>query len=56
MSNYWKEHYQKLSNEFPFSPLKQVGKTINGNEVSFNQIDIITSQISKKLSLKKISI
>lgn len=53
MSFYWKEYYEKLSNKFPFSPLKQVGKTIDGNEVSIQQIDIITSQISKYLSLKK---
>ncbi len=53
MSNYWRLHYERSAEANPCSPLKQVGKTINGLEVSGQQIELIISQIVEALSLTK---
>ena len=51
MSDYWKVLYDSISKKFDGSLLKQVGKTINGQEISENQIRIIVDAIAKALSL-----
>lgn len=51
MSSYWKAHYDSLSKRFPASPLKQVGKTVNGQEVPRSQLDAIVQGIANALQL-----
>lgn len=52
MYNYWSHHYAVSAQENPLSPMKQVGKTVNGKEVSDDQLGLIASQIITQLSLK----
>jgi cyclopropane fatty-acyl-phospholipid synthase-like methyltransferase len=47
--NYWKTYYDSLSKKE--SPLKQVGKTVNGAEISANQIELIVDSIARTLRL-----
>jgi len=51
MTNYWKDHYDSNANNFTYSLLKQVGKTINGQDVSEHQINLIIKRISMALQL-----
>jgi len=51
MSNYWKSHYADSSRRFAGSLLKQVGKTVNGSEVSENQVQLIVDNMRRSLGL-----
>lgn len=51
MNNYWKSHYDSSSQQFDGSLLKQVGKTINGREISELQVNLIVENIAKVLRL-----
>ena len=51
MSEYWKRHYLESSKQFAGSLLKQVGKTVNGNEVTENQVQLIVDNIQHVLNL-----
>jgi ubiquinone/menaquinone biosynthesis C-methylase UbiE len=51
MNSYWKEHYDLISEQFPVSLLKQVGKTVNGQEISETQVKLITESIVNGLKL-----
>lgn len=51
MCDYWLAHYTNSASTHFDSPLKQVGKTINGIEVEENQIALIVEHIAKALAL-----
>ena len=51
MSSYWKNYFDSISKQFDGSPLKQVGKTINGEEVPELQIKLIVENITEVLRL-----
>jgi cyclopropane fatty-acyl-phospholipid synthase-like methyltransferase len=51
MNIYWKKYYESNSRQFDGSLLKQVGKTVNGREVSELQIRIMVNTIAKVLQL-----
>lgn len=51
MDNYWLDHYEKLAGNFVNQPLKQVGKTVNGMDVSPDQIQLIVNKIARVLDL-----
>lgn len=51
MNSYWKDHYDSISKRFDDSLLKQVGKTISGQEVSEIQVKLIVSNIANALQL-----
>jgi cyclopropane fatty-acyl-phospholipid synthase-like methyltransferase len=51
MNNYWKTHYDSISKKFDSSLLKQVGKTINGQEISESQIALIIETVASALRL-----
>jgi len=51
MNNYWKNHYDLSSQQFDDSLLKQVGKTINGQEISEPQVRLIVEHIASVLQL-----
>lgn len=51
MNNYWKNHYDLISKQFNDSLLKQVGKTVNGQEISALQVKLIVKNISSALQL-----
>ncbi len=51
MSNYWIDHYNSSVERFPDSPLKQVGKTVNGQEVGIEQVMIWVHSIVSALSI-----
>ena len=51
MNNYWKDHYQETSRRFHGSQLKQVGKTVNGYEISQTQLRLIVGHIGHILHL-----
>lgn len=53
LSEYWQQHYEKASSDFKESPLKQIGKTVNGSEVREAQLNLITSQIAGQLGLQR---
>lgn len=50
---YWKKHYQATSTAPGASLLTQVGKTINGADVSEEQIRLITESIKTRCKLVK---
>jgi 2-polyprenyl-3-methyl-5-hydroxy-6-metoxy-1,4-benzoquinol methylase len=50
---YWESYYNSNSKRYNNSLLKQVGKTVNGNEVSKEQIELIITNINKSLCLSK---
>jgi len=52
LSNYWKNHYDSISKQFDGSLLKQVGKTVNGQEIPERQIRLIVDSIVNVLRLK----
>lgn len=51
MNSYWKNHYDSISKQFDGSLLKQVGKTINGQEISEPQVKLIVENIANVLRL-----
>ena len=51
MSSYWKNHYDSISKQFDGSLLKQVGKTINGQEIPESQVKLICENIANILRL-----
>lgn len=51
MNNYWKNHYNLISKQFDGSLLKQVGKTVNGLEISEVQVNLIVENIANILQL-----
>lgn len=51
MSNYWENHFDSISKQFDGSPLKQVGKTVNGREVPEPQVKLIVENIANVLRL-----
>ncbi|MGV0959934.1 MAG: class I SAM-dependent methyltransferase [Limnohabitans sp.] len=48
---YWKDFFQNTSTTFDKSSLKQVSKTINGKEISEDQIELIIKKITSTLRL-----
>lgn len=51
MKNYWQNRYDSNSKNFNQSLLKQVGKTVNGQEISEQQIEIMVERIVGALKL-----
>jgi cyclopropane fatty-acyl-phospholipid synthase-like methyltransferase len=51
MTNYWKAIYEATSREFEDSLLKQVGRTLNGQEVSEEQVDLAAQSVVRALRL-----
>lgn len=51
MSDYWKSHYDDNSKRFSGSLFKQVGKTVNGHEVSEEQVQLIVDHMRESLKL-----
>jgi len=51
MSDYWRSHYDTISSQFDGSLLKQVGKTVNGQEIPELQVKLIVENIAKVLRL-----
>jgi hypothetical protein len=51
MNSYWKNHYDSISKQFDGSPLKQVGKTVNGQEIPEPQVKLIVENIANILRL-----
>lgn len=52
MNSYWETHYDSISKEFDGSLLKQVGKTVNGQEISEPQVQLIIENIANVLRLE----
>lgn len=51
MKNYWEQHYDSNSREFDGLLLKQVGKTINGEEISETQFKLVVKNVVNNLRL-----
>lgn len=51
MNNYWRSHYDSISKRFDGSLLKQVGKTVNGQEIPEPQVRLIVDNIANVLRL-----
>jgi len=51
MNSYWKNHFDTISRQFDDSLLKQVGKTVNGQEISELQVKLIIENIVNVLRL-----
>lgn len=51
MNDYWKDHYASIGKEFNGALLKQVGKTVNGQEVDESQVSLIVKNIVNDLRL-----
>jgi 2-polyprenyl-3-methyl-5-hydroxy-6-metoxy-1,4-benzoquinol methylase len=51
MSNYWKNFFDSVTKQFDGSLLKQVGKTLNGQEISEHQVSLIVEAIVTNLQL-----
>ncbi|OOG48537.1 class I SAM-dependent methyltransferase [Rhodanobacter sp. C01] len=51
MSNYWKDLYDTNADKFTDSPLKQVGRTINGAEEGASQIELTIETVRQVLRL-----
>lgn len=51
MNAYWKNHYDSISKQFDGSLLKQVGKTVNGQDVPELQVKLIVESITNALRL-----
>jgi cyclopropane fatty-acyl-phospholipid synthase-like methyltransferase len=51
MHNYWKIYYDSISKKFDSSLLKQVGKTVNGQEISESQVVAIIESVVGSLRL-----
>lgn len=53
MSDYWKNHYNANAEKFSESPLKQVDRTINGQEMSQAQFDLTVDAVAQALALQR---
>ncbi|KIQ32134.1 hypothetical protein RT97_13930 [Variovorax paradoxus] len=53
MSDYWKNHYDANAEKFADSPLKQVDRTINGEEMSQAQLDLTIDAVVQALDLQR---
>ncbi len=51
MNSYWKNHYDSISKTSDGSLLKQVSKTVNGQDVAISQINLIVENITNVLQL-----
>ena len=51
MNSYWRSYYDSNSRQFDGSLLKQVGKTVNGREISELQMKLIVQNIANVLRL-----
>ena len=51
MNSYWKYYYDSNSRQFDGSLLKQVGKTVNGRDISELQMKLIVQNIANVLRL-----
>ena len=51
MHNYWKIHYNSISKKIDSSLLKQVGKTVNGQEISESQVVALIESVVGSLRL-----
>jgi cyclopropane fatty-acyl-phospholipid synthase-like methyltransferase len=51
MTDYWKNYYDLSSHQFDDSLLKQVGKTVNGQEIPEHQLKLIVENIVNILQL-----
>jgi hypothetical protein len=51
MTDYWKIHYSSVSRFFDESLLKQVGKTVNGQEVPESQVQMIVQNVANRARL-----
>ena len=51
MNSYWKNHYNSISKTSEGSLLKQVGKTVNGQDIAASQINLIVENIANVLQL-----
>lgn len=51
MSSYWKYYYDSNSRQFDGSLLKQVGKTVNGQDISELQMKLIVQNLANVLRL-----
>lgn len=51
MNDYWRGHFDLNADKFPDQLLKQVGKTVNGQEVSEEQVKLIIGAIKDNLKL-----
>jgi len=51
IGSYWHNYYTNLAVKYNNFPLKQVGKTISGQEISRDQVDLILQQIVTHLKL-----
>ena len=51
MKNYWEQHYDSNTQQFDGLLLKQVGKTINGQEISETQVKLIVENVVNNLHL-----
>ena len=48
---YWKEYFDQNALRFAYDPLKQIGKTVLGESVALEQLDLILLQIKNNLEL-----
>ena len=51
MNCYWLNHYEKSAANFVNQPLKQVGKTVYGVDISADQVQLIVNNIVRVLDL-----
>lgn len=51
MNDYWRSHFDAISKQFDGALLKQVGKTVNGREISERQVQAIIEGIANVLQL-----
>ncbi|MFA5663592.1 class I SAM-dependent methyltransferase [Castellaniella sp.] len=51
VNEYWKNHYNAKVEKFRGSPLKQVERTVNGQEMDQGQIDLTIGAIARALRL-----
>jgi cyclopropane fatty-acyl-phospholipid synthase-like methyltransferase len=51
LTEFWRKHYRQAVKAYPMSPLKQVGKTVNGSEVGEDVLTIIVNHVAEQLGL-----
>lgn len=51
MNQYWLNYYEKSAADFADQPLKQVGKTLLGVDISTDQVRLIVNHIARALDL-----
>ena len=52
MNDYWRDHYNANAERFPQSPLRQVERTVDGNEMSQAQLDLAINAVIQALGLR----